>query len=279
MATEEIANQIEDVGEQIEEVAEITRNITSRQIGFFVTGAVVGVAVGCLVSSRYFKTKYEKLVDEEVEQMRQHYHDKVVALQDKPKAEELVEELGYTPTASQENTTRTDYRRPDEAQQQEEVPAYDKTTPEKEPEVENVFVAATGEKFDEWDYDKELRGRTPDKPYVIHVDEFNENETNYEQVTYTYWESNDILSIASTDEIIEEVDRIVGLDNLKLFGHGSTQTHAVYVRNDKLNMDIEILRSESDYAEVVHGVDLTHSEEDHRMRRKHRFDDEPDTRD
>lgn len=275
MATEQLVEQaaegLEEVAERIEDVAEVTRRLTRREVGFFLGGFGVGFALGWVTSAKRLKTKYEREFEEEVAGMRQHYRQKLTALNEKKKVEDLVDELGYKgPT--QEDTTRTDYRSTGDDNQQEEVQASSESVQE-EAAIENVFNPRTGETIDVWNYDEELRSRTQTKPYVIHADEFRENETNYDQVTYTWWEGNNILT-AVNDEIVDEVDRIVGLENLEKFGHGSGQQHVVYVRNDSLSMDIEILRSESDYAEVVHGLNIEHSDESSRRRRRPKFDDD-----
>ena len=262
MATENVA---EVAAEQLEEVAEATRELTGRDINFALLGLGIGLIAGHFIARPYWKKKYEDISKAEVEAMREHYQQKLMALEDKPKLEEIINERGYTnqspvapaPVAQAEPETETD------AEDSEDVEVVDG--------VQNVFTTS-GEIVDSWDHQKELHARTPERPYVIHIDEYKENETNYNQVTYTWWENDEIMS-AANDEVVDEVDRIVGLDNLKLFGHGSGQTNVVYVRNDKLNLDIEILRSDSDYAEVVHGLEVRHSEV-MRRRPRQRFDDD-----
>lgn len=273
MATEQVAevaaDHIEDVAEHIEDVAEVTRRISGREINFSLLGLGVGLLAGHFLSGKYWRKKYEEVYAAEIEGMREHYLQKLVAAEDKKDLDTIVKEQGYESTASAEDTTRTDYRAAGNADEQEEVQESSKEVQE-EAEVTNVFTT-NGDVVDTWDYNEETLARTPDKPYVIHVDEYKENATNYDQLTYTWWETDEIMT-ADHDEVVDEVDRIVGMDNLKLFGHGSGQKDVVYIRNDQMSMDIEILRSDANYGEVVHGLEIKHSE---RMRsRPRRYDDD-----
>ena len=51
------------------------------------------------------------------------------------------------------------------------------------------------------------------------------------------------------DEIIEDVDEVVGEDSLNHFGE--FEEDSVYVRNDERKCDYEILRDNRNYADVV----------------------------
>lgn len=272
MATEQVAevvaDHIEEVAEQIDEAAEVTRRLTGREINFAILGLGIGLVAGHYISKPYWKKKYEELANTEISEMREHYHQKIAVLEQKPKLEEIVREQGYTQT-EEEAINDANRRFPAEEEISEEESKGINVVSENAGPVSNIFTT-TGEVVDRWNYDKELAQRTEDRPYVIHIEEFKEAAKDYDQVTYTWWE-NDSIMTAADDEVVEEVDRIVGEENLKLFGHGSEQQHVVYVRNDKLGMDIEILRSQDGYGEVVHGLDLRHSEP---MRRRRRFDDD-----
>jgi hypothetical protein len=138
----------------------------------------------------------------------------------------------------------------------------------------NVFREAKVE--DTWDYQEELKRRSPDIPYVIHYDERYELE-DYDHVTLTYYEGDDVLC-NERDEIVDpdRRDEMVGDSNLNLFGHGSNDASIVYVRNDKLELIFEVVRSPNHFAEEVHGI--THEAYDRgnleRMRIRERDDQE-----
>lgn len=127
----------------------------------------------------------------------------------------------------------------------------------------NVFVQAATDPRD-WDYNLEVatREENPDLPYVVSFDEFHENEPHHEQVTLAYYVEDDTLA-DERDQPIDNTDYTVGDHNLLRFGHGSQDSKVVYVRNEKISMDFEIIRSMGSYAREVLGQDtpsLRHSQ-------------------
>lgn len=85
-----------------------------------------------------------------------------------------------------------------------------------------------------------------DKPYVISPEEFGEFE-DYAQIELTYY-ANQILA-DDDDEIIEDVDDIVGVDSLSHFGE--YEDDSVFVRNDRLKCDYQILLDHRKYSDIV----------------------------
>jgi hypothetical protein len=146
------------------------------------------------------------------------------------------------------------------------------TTKTEEPD-EVVYVKVEPE--DTWDYEAQEATRTEDAPYVIHRDEYFNNETPFEQMTLTYYEGDDILA-DSHDTPVDDQDAMVGLGNLSRFGHGSGDPNVVYVRNHELELEIEIVHSDGNFTKEVHGHDpddaIEHSNK--RRRRRREFDDE-----
>lgn len=106
----------------------------------------------------------------------------------------------------------------------------------------------------EWDHEMEAASRTPNHPYVITHQEFLENDGEFEQSSLTYFEGDDAL-VDELDAAIlpHEVERLVGVDNLTRFGHGSDDNQLVYIRNEKLEIDFEVILNRGKYAEVVLG--------------------------
>lgn len=129
---------------------------------------------------------------------------------------------------------------------------------------------------DHWDYEAERSNRKAGEPYVIHVDEYMNDEMNYEnQSTLTWYEKDQILT-DSHDKPIYNATETVG--ELK-FGHGSGDPNVVFVRNERTKAEYEILRDPGSYTETVMGeeieseyesADLTHMNAPRRMRRSDR---------
>ena len=84
-----------------------------------------------------------------------------------------------------------------------------------------------------------------DKPYVISPDDFGEFDY-YNQISLTYY-ADGVLT--EGDEIIEDVDDIVGEESLNHFGE--YEDDSVHVRNDRLKCDYEILWDNRNYSDVV----------------------------
>lgn len=84
-----------------------------------------------------------------------------------------------------------------------------------------------------------------DIPYEITPNEFGDIE--YEEVELVMF-ADDVLADGDTYERVEDVDNVVGEDNLQKFGH--YEEDRVCVRNDRLKCDYEITRDERTYEQA-----------------------------
>ena len=76
------------------------------------------------------------------------------------------------------------------------------------------------------------------KPYVIPPEAFGElEEEGYTNVSLTF--CSDQVVIDDSNDILEDVNDVIGFESLSHFGE--YEDDAVYVRNDKLHCDYEIL--------------------------------------
>ena len=82
------------------------------------------------------------------------------------------------------------------------------------------------------------------KPHVISPDEFAEIE-DYE-TTSLYYFSDEILTHLN-GEVVEDVEALVGADFSEHFGED--EDDSVFVRNDRLKCDFEILRDSTRYSD------------------------------
>lgn len=121
-----------------------------------------------------------------------------------------------------------------------------------DPVEEVVSASIFAANDDTWDYEKELASRTLLEPYVIHKDEFFEQENDYTQTTLTYYAGDGILA-DEQDAPVYNWERVIG--ELK-FGHGSGgDPNVFYIRNDKLRGEYEVLRHDGHYAVEVRGME------------------------
>ena len=85
-----------------------------------------------------------------------------------------------------------------------------------------------------------------EKPYVIKPEEFGEI-LEYESISLTYYADGVLAD--EYDEVIDDVDEIVGEESLTTFGQ--YEDSAVFVRNDARKTDYEILLDLRNYSDVV----------------------------
>jgi hypothetical protein len=247
----------EEIATNLEEVAAVTRGISGKGVGLVVGGLVVGAAVGLYIGYRFNREKIRaeafKESEVEIEKMRAYYEQKTVAAQEKPTLEEVVEERGYVvveeikppDTSSKTSTSRKRPTRPPVPVAEAVIPP---PTPPPPPPKDEEFV---------WDYAAELAARTAELPYVLHQDEFKSSETGYRQVVYTYYAGDDVL-VGEDERPLPHADIIVGQDNLK-WGHGADDVDVVFVRNEHMELEMEICRTSASYEEEVLGLDRDES--------------------
>lgn len=269
------ADAAEAVSEEAAGAAAELRGWNPKEGGLFLLGTVLGlaggVAIGWGVASKRLRTTYEQKADEEIAGMKEHYDSKLKALdnkQEKTTLDTVVKDLEYA-TQGDDGGGKIPYHK---AGSEPDKP---------EPEVQNVFENAVEdpevEMSDGWDYALEVAGRTPDVPYVIHRDEYNEEsqETEgYDQYTLTYFEGDDVLC-RDDDTVITDQDGTVGLGNLAKFGHGSGDPNIVYIRNEELKVNLEVVHSDGKYAVEVAGFkedELKHSSMRRRSPRRSEYD-------
>lgn len=267
---------IEAAHDKLDIAAEVAKDKLGRvtlKMGFggVILGAGLGVAAGYWIGLRRLETKYNQIAEDEIAEMREHYQAKGVALENtvaKPHLEDVVRDQGYsqeppmavTPPSTVFTDTEKKIAEEDAQVREENVFERPPVTPEE---------AGTPLIDRDWNYQRELVNRSPIKPYIIHRDEKDEHEGVYDTVTFTYYEEDDVLC-NERDEVIgkEERDPLIGEANLSKFGHGSGDENVVFIRNDRLEMQMEVVLSPNSFAEEVHG--FQHSENDAWRHRRER---------
>ena len=87
---------------------------------------------------------------------------------------------------------------------------------------------------------------TMDRPYVIAPEEFGEFD-DYEKISLTYYADGKLAE--ENDELVDDVDEIVGEESLTHFGE--YEDDSVFVRNDAKRCDYEILLDQRNYFDVI----------------------------
>lgn len=207
---------------------------TTRLISAALAGVCIGAGAGYIVANKRLARQFEERLEKETAEMRTFYtsHKKKYST-----PEEAVADLIPKEQPKPESPLHVAYHKIVKSER------YETPEPKEVPEAlvdetlhVNVFQSQP----------------SPDKPYVISQEEFMENDDEHNQVSLT-WYADDTLA-DHRDDIIEDPDQYVGLENLR-FGEGSSDENIVHIRNPRLDLDFEIVRSERTYKEDVLGLD------------------------
>jgi len=79
---------------------------------------------------------------------------------------------------------------------------------------------------------------TNDKIYIISESEYFQNDTGYQQDTFTWYAIDQVLC-DSDDNVVEDANGVIDLNNL-IFGHMSANKNVVYIRNEHLEFEYEV---------------------------------------
>lgn len=102
------------------------------------------------------------------------------------------------------------------------------------------------------------------KPKIITVHQFDDENPWYEKKSLWFYEKDDTVA-DEEDKIVDDPCALIGFEALLSFGQGSEDSDVVYVRNNKLGVDYEVVRLDKSYQEVVLGIK---PEEPHRKKVK-----------
>ena len=188
--------------------------------GKIIFAFVLGAAAGLAVSWKYNEKKYAEIADREIESVKEKFSI------EKAEPEELP---------------------------QEDVEETPEITEEEKVEYNDILTKRNYVNYS--DVEKEEKGgdTMKDGPYVIAPNEFDEFD-EYETGELTYY-ADGILA-DDGDDIIDDIESIVGEDSLLHFGEYEDDPDTVYVRNDRLKTDYEITRDERRYADVMDGYPI-----------------------
>lgn len=281
------ADVAEAVGEEAFEVAEAARGLSGQAVRFGLLGVGVGFAGGFVVGgwfvNRRLAAKYERIAEEEIDEMREHFRKRLLVKEEKPdltsEAEKVIKREGYdgpaTPVLEEDKDGEVvppeeEEVFPDDSPQRDisGVPFAERVEQEEAEVVENVFDKDDPQAGG-WDYEAEVARRRPEFPYVIHLDERYDKD-GYTHTELIYYEGDGVLTDPD-NKPVEEIDKVIGIANLDKFGHGSGNKDVVFIRNDALELEVEVERDEGSFSEVVHGI--KHSADPPRRKRV-RFDDD-----
>ena len=173
----------------------------------------IGAAAGSIITWKLIKDKYEQIAQEEIDSVKEVYSRRFEErnkeeIKEEPKEENLI------PKSSLDNPEMTAYA----------------TT------LRDAGYSAPP------DEQPKTKGVAGEIPYVISPDEYGDLP-DYGKFELTYYADGVLAD--SDDEIVDDVDDVVGEESLLTFG--TYEEDSVHVRNDRLKADYEILRDHRDY--------------------------------
>lgn len=118
---------------------------------------------------------------------------------------------------------------------------------------------STASKPEEPKEDDSLDERAPE-PHEISIEDFKENASGYKQYSITYYVEDDIFA-GQSDQVIREPERslVLGKANIEKIKSGFGDSDAFYVRAPVNKMELEVVRVENSYANVVGDPNLSSS--------------------
>lgn len=184
----------------------------------------VGAAIGSAVTWKLVKTKYEQIAQEEIDSVKEVF--------------------------SRREESKYDEGLKDALQLNKEIDAATKRAIDTEgSEKKEMADILDNQRYTNYSNNrsKEETGMEMefDKPYVIPPDEFGDID-DYNTVSLTYYADGIVTD--EMDEPIDDVDDIIGEESLDHFGE--YEEDSVFVRNDALRTDYEILRDVRNYSDI-----------------------------
>lgn len=212
----------------------MNRNILSK-IGIF----TVGAAIGSAVTWKLLKTKFKKQNDEDIKSVIESFSEKenkeivddnVEADEDKSDrkiADTIIDTEGYFLESEKDEYHQL-------------------AKPKSKPKAKSTKTKTTKSKTTKTKKKEEEVKEEMDasKPYVISPEEF--GECDYAIISLTYYTDGTLTN--DRDKIIANVDELIGEDSLNHFGE--YEEDSVFVRNDELQTDFEILKDYRAFSEI-----------------------------
>jgi hypothetical protein len=217
----------------------------SATIGKSIALVVGGMLIGGGTATLILKKHYQRILDEEVASVKAAYKDL------KKQNLDMLDEITQPKKEEADKPLSEDDILNISAAKLIADQGYGGGVIEEEPPRFKLYDRTT-DNFNPADED-----RSEEEPYVISLAEFSNDEEDFDKITLRYFEEDDTLndelgSRRGDDSTIP--NESVGQANLERFGIGSQNEDIVYVRNEQLKIDFEVIRDEGSYTETVLGL-------------------------
>ena len=187
---------------------------------------IVGASAGSLITWKFVEKKYKQIAQEEIDSVKETYAKMRKDDLEAKKADLEAAKAKLHPAESEK--VEIPEVQPEEVQKYEDVIAKHNYT-----SYSNNINEKGGDVM-------------TDRPYVISPDEFGDYP-DYETISLTYY--NDKVLTDEYNEIVDDIDDLIGKDSLNHFGE--YEDDSVFVRNDALKVDYEILLDSANYSDIA----------------------------
>lgn len=187
---------------------------------------VAGGAVGVTATMIFLKKKYEAITEEEIESVKKAFSKEshIVVVHSDEEAQKVAEKAKHKPDIFDYGKKLAD----------EGYTNYGKALKEVKDTADNDY---------------------PD-PYRIEPTEYGEGP-EYDKQSLIFYEEDGVVA-DETDVIVDDPDSVIGLENLDHFD----SSDVIYIRNERLEIDYEVLKDPGSFAEVANHKKYTHGSED-----------------
>lgn len=236
-----------------------------------VSGIGLGYVSGYLITKKRLVKHYDEVLEAEIESVKKAYdpsrkegifatpegavkvlitdRDGDLNAEGRRRVEELIRDNSYAVDPEQEN----EWKRQAAALDAEE--RVEDQLPDGDTIMQSIWNNSANRPNPEAiDPSEEMPAPSEDRPYIITIAQFMTDGVHEDnKVSLLYFEEDGQL-VDEREALVSEIERTVGENNLQNFGLGSKDRNALYVRNERLDCDFEIIRDSRSFSEVILGV-------------------------
>lgn len=221
-----------------------------RQIAYLVSVGILGIGIGVYASAKHFEAKYKQIADEEIASVKDFYSKSSTRNPDEFVEEARAAQDTPVPTVAHFPLPSSQKALEELRQKLSGVTPYGKlakdygsySIPSGIPDSETAEIV------------QDAVFAPGDAIYVISEDQFLNERDEFDKVSVTYFVEDDVL-INENENVMPNPEASIG-DGLDYFGYESGNPDIVYVRNERISIDFEVVRDLRSYALVVGGFRL-----------------------
>ena len=209
-----------------------------KNIWTVVLAFLLGAGAGALAADRMLRKRYEDIADCEIASMSEYYHNKFDSI---PSPEPSEPEAPKTPEVVRENPSGIMTRSTLDGTLTNEYQKSKRNYHLLSTEPEQVEPSEPPE--DEENPIEEVA--THDGPYIISDEDYLKGGQANDKISLYYYKMDDILCDENED-IVDDPRLLIGSEAMNLLKNQTT----VWIRNDQIGVDYEVIGTRQRYAEV-----------------------------